>query len=507
MSIRARFAPAPSGYMHVGNARTALFNWLFARGSGGTLILRIDDTDLSRTSEEAVAAIVETLGWLGIDWDEGYGSGGDFGPYRQSERFDLYRDAVESLLAQRLAYRCWCTRQELDERRKAAQAAGRPQGYDGRCRELDDQARSAREGAGDESVVRFAIPAAGEVPVEDLIRGEVVFETSTLEDFVILRADGTPTFTLAGAYDDFAMEITHVIRGEDLLPVTPRQVLLTRALGGSPPVYAHLPLIVGADRAPLSKRHGHVSVEWYREAGFVPEALANYLALLGWGPEDGEEIVGPDRLEAEFSLERVSKTPAAFDLAKLDWMNNHYLQKLPAATVLERGLEFLTAEDLVSDPPSEAELAILEAAIPLVQVRMDRLAELAKMVGFLLRTPEIVSEDWDAVMSPDWAQPLLAEMVSALEALGAWEASGIEEALRAAATARGVKPRLAFGPIRVAVSGVRVGPPLFESLEILGAETALGRASRALALLEAHGATLPKGRWPLSPTSDVGNGG
>lgn len=496
---RARFAPAPTGHLHVGGARTALFNWLFVRATGGSLILRIDDTDAKRSTDASYEAIIDTLRWLGIDWDEGPDIGGEIGPYRQSERIDRYLAAAEELREVGAAYRCYCTADELDGRRKAATAAGKSPAYDRKCRDLTADQRARLEAEGRSWVLRFAAPLEGSVEVSDLIRGEVSFGADSIDDFVMIRSDGSPTFILAGAFDDAAMEISHIVRGEDLLPVTPRQVLLSRALGRrTDPVFAHLPLIVGADRAPLSKRHGDVALGWYREAGFVPEALLNYLALLGWGPESDDEILEAGRLVDEFRLESVSRTPAMFDLKKLDWMNNHYLQSLPSEVVAERSVPFLAEHGLISQPPTEAEWQLLMECIPLTQVRMDRLSELPKMVGFLLQVPEINAEDWEKVMSQSWAAEVLGLMVGALESLPNWNASAIEEALRGVAENAGVKPRLAFGPVRLAVSGTRVGPPLFESLEILGRETTLERSGVALSLIEAHGPNLPEGKWPLS---------
>lgn len=492
METRTRFAPAPTGHLHVGGARTALFNWLLARRHRGSLILRIDDTDLRRSTEESYRGILDTLRWLGLEWDEGPEASGDRGPYRQSERFDLYAAAAEELEAAGHAYRCYCTSDELAERRKLT-SGGSVGGYDGRCREL-----GAPPAGRSDHVLRFAVPREGEVKVTDAIRGEVAFDLSTIEDFVIQRGDKTPTFSLAGAYDDWAMGITHVVRGEDLLPVTPRQILLSRAFGRSEdPIFAHLPLIVGADRAPLSKRHGDVAVGWYRDAGFLPEALVNYLALLGWGPEGESEILPLAELVEQFQLESVSRTPAMFDLKKLDWMNNHYIQTLTPEIAVERALPFLRIEGLLADPPSEAEMNLIAKALPLVQVRIDRLSEVPKMIGFLLRTPEIDSGAWSKVMSHEWAHGLLSSMIEALAGLDKWETDAIGEALKSVAGEAGVKPRLAFGPLRVAVSGASVGPPLFESLEILGCELATDRAETALSLLEAHGPALPDGRWPL----------
>lgn len=494
LQVRARFAPAPTGHLHVGGARTALFNWLFSRRTGGRLILRIDDTDRKRSSEDSYEAILDTLRWLGIDWDEGPDREAEYGPYRQSQRFHLYRQAAERLENSGFAYRCYCTVDELAARRDVSSGkSDKFGGYDRKCRYLEQPPKEKKD-----FVLRFAVPTDGQLLVEDLIRGDVRFDLSTIEDFILLRADGTPTFTLAGSYDDWAMEISHVVRGEDLLSVTPRQILISRALGrDSDPVFAHLPLIVGADRTPLSKRHGDVAVSWYRNAGFLPEALLNYLALLGWGPKGDEEILSVDEIIAQFRLDEVSRTPAKFDLQKLDWINNHYLQKLPVKSAIERALPFLVEARLINEPPTAEEMLILEHAIPLVQVRVDRLSEIPEMIGFLLRAPYIDARAWAKVMSAEWGHDVLAKMIDVLENLDPWDSDSISSALRLVAEAEGVKPRQAFGPLRVAISGKAVGPPLFESLEILGKSAAIDRAKIALSLLEAHGSALPEGEWPL----------
>jgi glutamyl-tRNA synthetase len=504
-ATRLRFAPAPTGRLHVGSARTALFNWLYARHTGGSFVLRIDDTDRERSSDAAVDHILDVLTWLGLDWDEGPDVGGPYGPYRQSERASLYRDRAHALLEEGIAYRCFCSPDDLEELRKRALAEGRPVRYDGRCRSIDPDQAESRADKGEPFAIRFAVSEGREIVIDDIVRGESRFDSSALEDFVILRADGTATFIFAGAFDDLEMKISHVVRGEDLFSATPRQVLIIEALGGSVPSYAHLPLIVGEDRAPLSKRHGDVSLGWYRDAGFMPEAMINYLALLGWAPDDGTELLSKDNLIEQFELRRVGKNPAAFDLKKLEWMNNHYLQSVDPQVVAERAIPFLAAEGLVSDPPSADEWRLLEAVVPLVQVRMDRLAEIVDLAGFLFGAPEIRADDWKQIMSQEWAGDVLREMQQALSDLGAWNAETIEETLRSVADRKGVKPRLAFGPLRVAVSGRRIGPPLFESLEILGREKALRRIETAIEIFEAHGSDLGPGRWPLESVGAQSN--
>jgi glutamyl-tRNA synthetase len=471
-TVRVRFAPAPSGWMHVGNARTALYDWLFARHHSGVFILRIEDTDRERVTEEAVQGIQDSLRWLGLDWDEGPGVGGPHGPYRQTERLDLYREVTEQLLAEDAAYRCYCTPQELEERRKAALARGEPPGYDGRCRRLSAEERSAFEAEGRPVAIRFAIPDRP-VDVHDLVRGDHTFRPEDLRDFVVLRSDGTPTYLLAAAVDDWKMEVTHVIRGEDLFSSLPRQLLLLQALGvEDPPAYAHLPLLLGHDRQPLSKRHGAVAVETFRAEGFLPEAMVNYLALLGWSYDDHTELFTRDQLVDAFDLARVSRNPAAFDREKLEWMNGHYLREMDP----ER-FGGLVMEQL-SDAGIEADPAVVARAVPLVQERMKVVTEAPDLLRFLF---EDVSPDERARSMLEGQQAYLAEVASRLEGLGEWTAAEIEATLRQLREERELAAKKAFQPVRAAVTGTLISPPLFESMELLGRERTLARLGRVAA--------------------------
>src|SRR5919197_558277 len=406
-TVRTRFAPSPTGYLHVGTARTALYNYLFARRLGGSFVLRVEDTDVARNVEGGAAEIAEVLRWLGLEWDEGYGVGGAHGPYVQSERLDRYHAGVNALIAHGQAYPCYCTAEELEQRRQAAQASGLPPGYDGHCRDLSSSQLQTYEAEGRTPAVRFRLPDEGETVVDDLIRGKIVFQNPTLTDFVIMRPSGIPTYMFAAVYDDVDMAISHVIRGEDLLPATPRQVHVFHALGREePPVFAHLPLLVGADRKKLSKRRHQVALEDYRAQGFLPEAMVNYLALLGWGYDETREHFSLADLERLFSIERVSRNSAMFDNQKLEALNGWYIRQLPP-------------EDLA---------------------------------GRL--------------------QPFLARA-------GYQTAGAIERALRDLADERGLKPRKAFQPVRLAITGRLVSPPLFESIELLGRERTLARLKRA----------------------------
>jgi len=404
-SVRCRLAPAPTGYLHVGNARTALYNWLFARHHGGVFVLRIEDTDRKRSTDEAIGIVIDSLRWLGLDWDEGPEVGGPFGPYRQTERLSIYHETVGRFRADGHAYPCYCTPEELEERRRAALARGEAPGYDGRCRTLTDEQRRAYEAEGRPTAIRFHMPEEDMV-VHDLIRGDTHFPASDLRDFVILRSDGTPTYLLAAAVDDVLMEMTHVIRGEDLHPSTPRQIRIMEALGADRvPAYAHLPLIVGADHKPLSKRHGSVSVEWYKERGFLPEALVNYLALLGWSYDETTTFMSLPDLVERFDLSRVSRNPAAFDVEKLEWMNGHDIRESDDARVGE----LVSAELLHRGVDADA--TIVARAVPLIKERMKTVLERADQIAFLCADdvrPDDRALEW---LGPDRAD-LLREAAS-----------------------------------------------------------------------------------------------
>ncbi len=473
--VRTRIAPAPSGSIHVGNARTALYNWLFARHHGGVFVLRVEDTDAKRATEEAYAAVVEDLRWLGLTWDEGPEVGGPFGPYRQSERSGRYRAAVMQLLDSGHAYRCYCTPEELAERRQRALGEGRTPGYDGHCRHLSDADIARYEAEGRRWAVRFAVPPGRTIAFEDVVRGEIATPTERIPDFVIARADGSPTYVLAAGLDDALMNITHVIRGEDLIPATPRQLLLREALGITDrPVFAHLPLLVDGSGRPLSKRWGDVAVRAYRERGFVPEAMVNYLALLGWSYDDRTNIFSVQELIERFSLERVGRNPATFDVAKLEWLNQHYIKQMPPSRLAEQIRPFCIAAGL--DAAGDEGRALLERVAPLLSERLKRLSDAPAMVAFLFRR---MAPDERAAEALQGQGEYLGAAADALEGLERWDRADIEAALRALAERRGLKPRRAFQPIRAAITGTLVSPPLFESLEILGRDETLARLRAA----------------------------
>ena len=467
MTVRCRFAPAPSGSIHVGNARSALFSWLYARHHQGVFILRVEDTDASRVTEEAYQGVVDDLRWLGLEWGEGPDVGGPHGPYRQSERLDIYREMTERLLEGGHAYRCWCTPEELDERRKAALARGEPPGYDGRCLTRSDEEITAFEAEGRPFAIRFHMPER-EWVVEDLVKGEVRWAARDLRDFVIVRSDGSPVFLLAVAVDDMLMNVTHVVRGDDLLASAPRNAAVIEALGGTPPAYAHLPQVLGPDSKPLSKRHGATSVAAFRDQGFLPEALVNYLALLGWAKDDHTTFLDRGELIEAFDLTHVSHNPAVFDTQKLEWMNNHYIQSLEEDDLAARCIPFLTAEGLSVDP------ALLRGAIPLIRERMKTLSESPALLRFLF-TDDVAPNDKAAELIAKATEGYLKKVAEALDALETWDTEHIQTALDQLATDEDLSRTKGWQPIRAAVTGSNVSPPLPESLALLGKERTVAR--------------------------------
>jgi glutamyl-tRNA synthetase len=451
---RFRFAPSPTGFLHIGGARTALYNWLLARKSPeSTLVLRLEDTDRERSTDEAVAQILEALEWLELDWDEG--------PYRQTERADRYAERLDELLASGAAY--WDVATAEDVKRAKEQAGGA--GYRG---------AAVAEGTPG-AAVRLRVPDEGETVVEDVIRGRSSFENRLLDDFVIARADRTPLYNFAVAVDDSDMRISHVVRGEDHLSNTPRQLLVLKALGAEAPLYAHLPLLHGTDGKPLSKRHGAASVQELRDAGYLREAVRNYLALLGWGYDDSTTFFSSDELIERFSLERVSRSPAVFDAQKLRWMNGHYIRVITAAELAERLREWMRLADLPgADDPR------LEQAVAAAQEKAQTLAELYDLIQFAFRPLELDERAWQQVMEKDGARDKLERARAALSRAEPFDEQHIEEALRAVTQELDVKPGALFQPIRVAVTGRTVSVGIFETLTLLGKDESLGRIDAAL---------------------------
>ncbi|MEX0790132.1 MAG: glutamate--tRNA ligase, partial [Actinomycetota bacterium] len=472
--VRVRAAPAPSGSLHVGNVRTFLYNWLHARHTGGRFVLRIEDTDTSRFTEEAFHAVLEDLRWLELDWDEGPEVEGPHAPYRQSERTEFHKYAAEKLLANGAAYRCYCTKEELDERRKQAMAEKRRPGYDGRCSRLTPEQIAAFEAEERSSVVRVRIPDEGQITYEDLVIGTVTTDFEQIDDFAILRSDGAPLYHLAVVVDDGMMRINHVIRGDDLLSNTPKQILLHEALGNPIPAFGHLPQVLGPDRKPLGKRHGSTSIADFREAGYLPDALVNFLALLGWGTAD-DTVMNRDELIARFEITDVHPSPAMFDTKKLDWMNGEYIRLLDDDELTGLVTPFYKKAGLVGEEPSPAEQVLIEAATPLIKTRIRRLDEAAALVRGLFSRPEIDPEAAKKVFSAEHVAALFARTSEALEAVEPWDKEHVEATLREVAEAMGLKPRTAFAPFYVAISGSTVSAPVFDLMTLIGRSECLDR--------------------------------
>jgi glutamyl-tRNA synthetase len=476
MTVRVRFPPSPTGVLHVGSGRTVLYNWLFVRHHDGVLVFRVDDTDLERSREEYLEDIVEGLRWLGIDWDEGIEVGGPHPSYRQSERLARYQQVAARLVEAGRAYYDFAAPEDLAALRSQASATGQSPVYDGRFR-LPDEETAARVAAGERAPIRFAVPRPGETVFTDVIRGEMRFDHANVDDFVLLRSDGTPTYHLASTVDDVDYAITHVIRGEDLLPSTPKHILITRAMGAPEAIYAHLSLLTGPDGAKLSKRHGATSLRAYRDAGILPEAMRNYLAILGWSPGPDEEIVPVEAMVERFDLVAVSRNPAVFDITKLEWMNGVYIRALDPADFAGRCQPLVEAD--LGRQLTAPERETFAAMAPLVQERARRLTEVAPQVRFLFSPPEMDPSSWESVMTTPEARPALEGAREALAGLPGWNKETIEAALRGVLAEQGLSARKGLQPVRVAVTGSTVSPPLFESLEALGRESTLRRLQAA----------------------------
>jgi glutamyl-tRNA synthetase len=487
--VRVRFPPSPTGNLHVGAVRTALFNWAFARHWGGTFVLRIEDTDTVRNLANSAQGVVDALLWLGLSWDEGPGVGGPYGPYVQSERFEIYADVVTKLLAGGMAYRCYCTREEI-EAREAARPSGSPSGYDGFCRDLGSARIAELEALATPSVVRMRVPQ-GEIRFDDLVRGPIRFAGEHVPDYVIVRANGDPLYTLVNPVDDSLMRITHVLRGEDLLPSTPRQIVLYQALAGigvgsgRTPRFGHLPSVLGEGNRKLSKRDKGSGLAEYQRLGYLPEGLANYLALLGWAIAEDRDIFTLAEMVEAFDIQRVNANPARFDPKKCEAINAAHIRLLAPKELAEQLVPFLVRAGLVSDPPQPVEQELLEAATPLIQERISTLSEAVDMLGFLFRADADIVIDPDAGLSAS-SGPALDAATEALSALSRFDRAAIEQVLRAALVdGLGLKPRLAFAPVRAAITGRRISPPLFESIELLGRDATLARLASARASLDA----------------------
>ena len=480
MSVRVRIAPSPTGFLHVGNVRAALFNWLFARRHGGTFILRIDDTDQARSEQQYTEDILAGLRWLGLDWDEGVEVGGPHGTYRQSDRFDRYREVAESLLESGMAYYDFRLTDELEALRTEAQRQKLPPAFYIRRPDHSDLASDRARAADEQPVMRFSVPQGEPIAFEDLVRDEMVFEAHVVDDFVILRSDGSPTYHLASTVDDVDYEITHVARGEDLLSSTPKHILLARAMGAEPVTYAHLPLLFGPDGKKLSKRHGDTSLRTFREGGYLPEAMANYMSLLGWSLDPENEVFSREEAVAAFELADVQKSPAVFDVEKLAWMNGLYIRAIDPDDFLIAAVGS-SELDLDRDLDDDERLRLAKIA-PLVQERVKFLAEIGPSVRFFFADVDYDEMSWNKTMKGD-AKRALTAASTALGALDSWAVGPIEAVLRAMLETEELNARKGWQPIRVAVTGSNVSPPLFESLASLPKDTVIERINAAASRL------------------------
>ncbi|MDH4269634.1 MAG: glutamate--tRNA ligase [Dehalococcoidia bacterium] len=475
-SVRLRFAPSPTGYPHLGNIRTALFNWLFARHHGGIFILRIEDTDTARKVEGAVDIILDSLRWLGLEWDEG--------PYFQSQRLSVYRETAQKLLDEDHAYLCYCSPERLEAMRQEQTKRKQPPKYDQHCRNLTEQEKSQLKAAGITPVVRFKTPLEGETTFHDLIYGRVTFKHDTLDDFVLLKSDGYPTYHLANIVDDHLMAISHVLRAEEWLSSTPRHVLLYQALSWQAPRFAHLPMILGPERAKLSKRHGATNISEYQKQGYLPDAMINFLALLGWSLDDRTELLSREELIRHFSLERVGKTAAIFNREKLEWMNGVYLRRLSLGEFVHRAMPFLDRDlpDSVRRPLDES---YVSQVLSLIQERAKTLAEVPQLADFffldelrydtgLLLKGKLDAKSATGAITIAWQK---------LEKLATWDAATLEGILRSLTTELNLRTGEFFGSLRIAITGRTAAPPLFQTMAVLGKEKCLKRFKMTLQLL------------------------
>lgn len=480
-AVKVRFAPSPTGPLHIGGARSALFNWLLARKYGGKMMVRIEDTDLERSSRESEENILEALKWLGLDWDEGIQVGGDNGPYRQTERLNTYTEAADRLLKQGDAYYCYCTEEELEEERQACLARGEMPRYLGKCCGISDEQKAQYEAEGRSKVIRFKVPQNKNIIVDDLVRGKVVFESNGIGDYVIVKSDGIPTYNFAVVMDDALMGITHVVRGEEHLSNTPRQLMIYDALGLTSPTFAHVSLILGKDRSKMSKRHGSTSIEAYRSQGYLPEALVNFLVLLGWAPEGEEEIFTLEQLVEKFSLDRVAKNPAVFDIDKLNWINGYYIRQSSADRITDLAIPFLREAGYLTGEVDEDTYQWLKLVVTSVQEHLAYVAQITDHVGIYFNDQvQFESEEAEAVLKDEEIPQVMAafkEKINQAEVLDGDTVKGILKSITKELKLGGKK---VYMPIRVALTGQTHGPELFYIIPILGRDKILVRLAQTV---------------------------
>lgn len=488
MSVRVRYAPSPTGMQHIGGIRTALFNYFFARSNNGTFILRIEDTDQERSTPEAMQDLYDTLEWLGVEWDEGPRVGGSVGPYIQSERFSLYQQYAEQLIEEGKAYRCYCTAERLTQLREEQTAKkSKQQGYDRHCRNLSSQERKLLDEKGIPSVVRLKVPLEGKTTFHDVLMGDISRKNSDVNpDPVLLKSDGYPTYHLANVIDDHLMGITHIMRAQEWIPSGPLHVLLYEAFGWNPPIYCHLPMVMGKDGQKLSKRHGSTSVRDFRTKGYLPEALTNYVSMVGWSYDGEREFFTKDELCKLFSLEKITKAPGVFDYKKLDWYNGMYIRQKSDEELTELLLPYLFDAGFVGNPPSSQEMTLMAKLIPLVKERLKVLSDVVEMSRFLFteieapKAEDLLPKKQDAVTTLLVLERILPEISS----MATLDDAVVEEQLMKLADELHIKVNGVFMPIRVAVTGSTVSPPLFDSIRLLGLDITIARIERAISILK-----------------------
>ena len=475
--IRVRYAPSPTGHLHIGNARTALFNYLFARHHGGEFIIRIEDTDLKRNIEDGEKSQLENLAWLGLDWDESPENPGEYGPYRQSERREIYQPLIDQLLASNLAYKCYCTSEELEAEREAQRARGEMPHYSGKCANLTPEQQAEKEAQGLEPVIRFRVPRNTSFAFDDMVKGEISFESDNIGgDFIIQKRDGMPTYNFAVAVDDHLMKITHVLRGDDHIANTPKQLMIYDAFGWQRPTFGHMTLIINSETGKkLSKRDESILqfIEQYRELGYLPEAMFNFITLLGWSPVGEDEIFSQEELIKMFDTDRLSKSPAAFDQKKLEWVNNHYIKAMDLDKLTELCLPYLIKAGKVEENPTPERKEWLKRVVSLYQPQMSYAAEITEVSSLFFQDKLELDDVAKEVLAGETVPTVLSAFQAQLEAMETVDAASVLATIKAVQKETGVKGKNLWMPIRVAVSGVTHGPELPETVELLGKEKAL----------------------------------
>ncbi len=476
-NVRVRFAPSPTGSLHLGNTRTAIFNWLFARHTGGKFILRIEDTDKERSTPESVNVMLESLKWLGLDWDEGPDVDGNFGPYYQMQRLDKYKKYIDILIKKDMVYPCFCSPERLAEMRHQMQKKKLPPRYDGKCRSLSKEEIDRLTSQGIKHVLRFKVPYTGITEFKDLVHGKISIENSVLDDFVIVKSNAGPTYNFACVVDDIEMNITHVIRGDDHISNTPKQIAIYKALGCNSPKFAHIPLILGTDKAKLSKRHGAASPLEYRDMGYLSHTLVNFLTLLGWAPGNNREIMSRDELIESFSIEKINDRNAVFDSQKLDWMNGVYIRKMSLKKLTNIALKELKKAKLVKDT-KEVDVNRISKIVKLIQERLKKFSEIPQLINYFFDKPVYEEKAVRKFLRKDGMPQMLQELCKVIEEVKLFDIETLESTVREFIEKKGLKPGDVIHPVRVALTGRAASPPIFDVMEVLGKQICLERIKR-----------------------------